>query len=67
MNIRQSKELDKEYVNSVNKGSELRGLIKKANAIVAELEEAGYTVTFKGVGHTFGMIREVSIEKTESL
>ena len=62
-----NKELDKEYVNSVNKSAELRGLITKANAIVAELEEEKYTVTFKGVGHTFGMITEVTVEKQVKL
>jgi len=50
------------------KALEIRDLLKQVNARVAELEEEGYTVEFKGRMRKFkGFIQDVIISKTTIL
>jgi len=50
------------------KALEIRDLLKQVNARVAELEEEGYTVEFKGRMRKFnGFIQDVIISKTTVL
>jgi len=50
------------------KALEIRDLLRQVNARVAELEEDGYEVSFKGKLRTFkGFIKDVIITKTTVL
>jgi len=49
-----------------DKANEIRDLVKRINARIAELEEDGYTVQFSGQNWR-GKINNVTIERTSKL